>query len=114
MSEIQLQRYFLGAITKGCPWLRLWRRMVGVAEVRGVKVSFGSKGQADLYGFDDQGHAYEIELKSATGRVSDDQERWGLFCVSRGVRYYLLKARPGEDRDVTVARWIAELKEGRS
>lgn len=113
MSEITLQRHFLGAITKGCPWLRLWRRMVGVAEVRGVKVSFGIKGQADLYGFDDRGLAYEVELKSATGRASEEQKKWGTFCLSRGVKYYLLQAHARESTQETVARWVAELNEGR-
>lgn len=113
-GEIELQRHFLGAITRACPWLRLFRRMVGMAEVRGHKVSFGVKGQSDLYGFDDQGRTYEIELKAAGGRVSLEQSQWGLFCLTWNVKYYLLQARAGETRDETVARWCAELTAGRA
>lgn len=60
-------------------WLRLWRVNVGVARTmdgRGV-VRFGVPGMADLTGILACGRRLEVEVKSARGRVSQDQRAFG-------------------------------------
>ena len=109
VSENDLQRALLGALPARLPSLRLFRRMVGSAEVRGTTVSFGLKGQCDLHGARMGGQAVEVELKSATGKMSEEQKRWKTWCVSWGIQHYCLVARRNETLSQTMDRWIAEL-----
>ena len=108
--ELDLQAALLGEVPKRFETLRLWRRQVGMAEVRGRVVRFGVPGQADLHGFDDEGRAYEVELKGVGGRLSDEQVRWCAFCRGMKVRYALLQARKDETMQQTIDRWVQELR----
>ena len=107
--ETQLQRMLLAAVPYKLPWLRLYRRMVGQAEVRGAQVRFGVKGQCDLYGFTRGGRHVEIELKSVSGRMSPEQCAWRDSLVGWNVAWFCLSARVGETDEEVVARWLAEL-----
>jgi len=107
--ENELQAKLLAEAPKHLPDLRLFRRMVGVGNVGGREVRFGIRGQADLYGYWKGGIGVEIELKSASGRLSDDQRRWASWCEGWGVRCLVLQARADESAAETVSRWLAEL-----
>jgi hypothetical protein len=109
MIETELQKLLLLAAPAALPNVRLFRRNTGVATYGERKVKFGIKGQCDLYGLLRGGQHLEIELKSATGSLSLDQQRWRDFCVKWGVTYLLLRAISNETPKQTVARWIAEL-----
>ncbi len=111
-EETILQQALLGAVPCFLPGLRLYRRMVGMAEVHGSKVSFGIKGQCDLYGFTRSGRAVEVELKSATGTLSDQQKAWRDSLAGWGVFWICLTQRRGETHNDTIQRWLAELRAG--
>lgn len=84
--------------------------MVGRAAVQGGReVRFGIPGQADLYGYWRGGSAVEVELKSASGRVGEDQKRWLAWCDRWGVQSLVLQAKADEAAEETVDRWITEL-----
>jgi len=85
--------------------LRVWRQNVGVAvpltptvraALRNIEhriVRFGIPGAADLTGILPDGRRLEVEIKTAIGRQSQQQERFeamitrfgGLYIVARGV-----------------------------
>lgn len=100
----------LAAIPRELPWLRLYRRMVGTAEVRGRMVSFGIKGQFDLYGFTDKGEHVEVELKAAGGKCSDEQFAWLMSLQDGWAICTVLHARRDESLDATIKRWLYELR----
>lgn len=110
VRESELQARLLGAIPSRIPSLRLFRRMVGAAEVRGATVSFGVKGQADLHGYWQGGRGIEVELKAAGGRLSEEQKRWRSFCERWGVEHRVLTARADETAEETIERWLSELQ----
>jgi len=109
MIETELQKLLLLAAPAALPNIRLFRRNTGVATYGERKVKFGIKGQCDLYGLLRGGQHWEIELKSAVGSLSLDQQRWRDFCEGWKVPYVLLKALHGDSTDRTIARWITEL-----
>lgn len=107
MSEAQLMdavRLALGSAVD----LVLWRNNVGVAEHwsgrEAVRVRYGlAPGSADLVGaLAPSGRWFALELKTATGRTTEEQEQWlslvrrmgGFACVVRSVR----EARAALDR----------------
>lgn len=81
MTETQLMHQILWACTRD-PSVRLWRNHVAVAvPIRGESTPqrFGQPGSPDLIGsvtVDGVAIALGIEVKTATGRVSDLQRAW--------------------------------------
>jgi hypothetical protein len=112
--ETLLQAAFLKAQPFAIPSLRLFRRNVAKVRVEGRMVSFGIKGQSDLYGVLRGGRHIELELKSATGKPRKGQKEWQAWCEAWGVLCLILKQRTGESVDETVARWLHELSEALS
>ncbi len=92
-SERQIQNAILRAFgTKR--WMRLWRANSGVAQIGRRIVRFGVPGQADLTGILPDGRRIEVEIKSATGRQTQDQKNFqrmierfrGLYVLARSVK----------------------------
>lgn len=85
-TESAIMREIHAAIG-GRPDVRLWRRNVGVATPLGSRraIRFGLPGQADLEGIvGPEGWHLEIEVKSPTGRLSEEQRRWGEMTIALG------------------------------
>ena len=92
MTEKQIQNSIIRELgTK--PWLRIWRANVGVARINRRVVRFGIPGQADLTGILYDGRKIEIEIKSATGRQTQDQKNFqaiierfnGIYILARSI-----------------------------
>jgi len=113
--ESTLQTALLLAAPRELPDLRLFRRNIGTSHVvrkgGGVRaITFGVAGQSDLYALVRGGKHIEIELKSATGRLTTDQAGWAAFCHSWGVQHIVLHAEPDETTEQTIQRWCSELR----
>jgi hypothetical protein len=82
-------RLALGSV----PGLVLWRNNIGVADVRDYKVRFGvgGPGGADLIGCLN-GRFIAIEVKTATGRQSNDQRIFQALVESKGGVYVILRS----------------------
>lgn len=92
MTESQLQdkiRLALGRV----PGLVLWRNNCGTAEVRGYRIKFGvgNPGGADLIGILN-GRFLAIEIKTANGRQSPDQQRFQGVVEGKGGLYVILRS----------------------
>lgn len=98
MKESALQdeiRLALGRI----PELVLWRNNIGVGEVRhraddrGYKIRFGvgGPGGSDLIGLY-RGRFVAVEIKTPTGRQSDDQRTFQTLVESKGGIYIVLRS----------------------
>ena len=95
MTETDICKAILAAICKRYSGRGLfYRRNVGAIKIADRYVEFGIAGQADIAGILG-GDAYEIEIKSATGRQSPAQKRW-QSAVERAGGVYIL-ARSVED-----------------
>lgn len=88
----------------------LWRNNVGTGEKRGhfIRFGVGGPGGADLLGIyrssAGAGVFLAVEIKSATGRQSEEQVRFASLVRSLGGEYAVL-------RSVEDARaWVAELR----
>ena len=70
------------------------RNNTGMAEVHGQFIRFGlGKGGADLVGMQrGSGRAVAFEVKTATGRVSDDQKKWGAKFTALGGFYRVVRS----------------------
>lgn len=87
------------------PGVRVWRQNSGKVVfrdgARGVR-SFQAgvpKGAGDLSGlYERNGKRIEIETKSATGRITDEQKRWGEFI--RGYNGLYMLATQSSARNV--------------
>lgn len=82
------------------PWLRIWRQNTGMAQYSAVDgshrtVRFGLPGQADLSGILNDGRRLEIEVKTARGRQSEQQQNYQRMIERFGGVYIL--ARSVED-----------------
>lgn len=110
--ESQLQAQLLLAAPSAIPNLRLFRRNVGVARMRGAVVQFAIAGQSDLYGLVRGGRHIEVELKAASAprNLPADQESWANWCVAWGIPHVVLRASKDESDEQTVARWCEELR----
>lgn len=75
-------RLILGTDPVAC----FWRNNTGVAETRGYTIRYGlGNGSADLIGVF-RGRFVAVEVKTPTGRQSEDQKRWqALVEGKRGV-----------------------------
>ena len=111
VKESALQVALFLTAPKELPSIRLFRRNVGGARIRGQVVKFGVAGQADLYALVRGGGHIEVELKAVAGRLSPEQESWRNWCVAWGIPHVVLQAGKGESVEQTVGRWCAELKE---
>jgi hypothetical protein len=107
--ETLLQTHLLLVAPEHLPSLRLFRRNIATANMRGYKVQFGIPGQCDLYGLLRGGRHLEIELKSATGSLKPDQKAWRAWCIEWGITHLVLKAQKEETIEETVERWVVEL-----
>lgn len=94
---------------KRLPDVRLFRRNIAVARIHKRVVHFAVAGQCDLYGITRGGRHLEIELKSATGTMSDEQLAWQRWCLAWSVPHVVLRAERDEEPVQTVARWCDEL-----
>lgn len=91
VSESDFQRALMDAIGSN-PRFRLWRQLVGKFYWMDHDGNFHPlrvgppKGAADLTGFVwGTGTRIEWEVKSASGRLSPEQERWGRAMNAGGV-----------------------------
>jgi hypothetical protein len=111
--ERDLKAAFLLAAPRELPTLRLFNRPVMRVQLHDPDrtIAVGVKGQCDLYGLVQGGLHIELELKTATGTLSDKQLAWQSFCRSWGVPHLMLKAIAGETVDTTVKRWCGEVGE---
>ena len=108
--ESQLQARLLLAAPARLPSLRLFRRNIGEAKLRGGHtVSFGIKGQADLYGIVRGGRIIEVELKAAGRQLSLEQKQWQTWCLEWEIPHVVLRALKNESEVETVERWLTEL-----
>ena len=96
MREADLQAAILHEFGSR-PDIRLWRANVLVARTKdGRVVKAGVKGQADLSGlWLPDGQRIEIEVKSPSGRQSQEQKRWQAMILRFGGIY--VTARSLED-----------------
>lgn len=105
MTEHQLQNSILRAFAT-LPGLRLWRANTGVARYGNRTVRFGVPGQADLTGIlpvtlvcpacgieaGRLGVRLEIEVKSETGKQSDEQRAYENIVTRFGGIYILARS----------------------
>lgn len=108
--ESKLQALLLIAAPERFPDLRLFRRNVGAAKIRGFTVRFALPGQCDLYGMTRGGQHYEVELKGPGKKLEPDQVKWRDWCLEWKVPHIVLTAMKMETETETVERWISELE----
>ena len=80
------------------PNIRLWRRNVGLARPvhQTHLIFFGVKGEADLQGIIyPRGRFLAIEVKTNSGRLTKEQERWRDMIIKFGGAY--IEARSLDD-----------------
>jgi hypothetical protein len=109
MKESALQVALLLEAPARLPEIRFFRRNVGGVRVHGKTVKFGIRGQCDLYGLVRGGKCVEVELKSATGRLSPDQKKWAKWCNEWDLPHIVLTAKREETEKETIDRWCTEL-----
>ena len=120
MSESQFQKEILKAF-KDDDNIKIFRRNVGgMRDDNGQFVRFGEAGQSDLYGWIVQhwcpfcnrcceGTHFEIELKSADGTLTPEQEKWlKMVAANNGIAIVL---RPIEGDPVGLRDRICRLLE---
>ena len=86
--------------------MRIWRANVGVARYGDRVVVFGLPGQADISGLLPGGIRLEIEVKSPTGRQSEDQRNFQAMIERFGGVYVL--ARSVEDVWDKIGKYLQE------
>lgn len=70
-----------------------WRQNSGVAFVHGRKMTLGPQGIPDILMVRAGGRLVGIEVKSATGKLRNDQKLWALKAYRVGVDVYLVRSR---------------------
>jgi len=120
MSESQFQKEILKAF-KDDPNIKIFRRNIGgTKKENGSYVRYGQTGQSDLYGWIvehrcpfcnrlQEGTHFEIELKSADGKLTDKQKEW-LEMAARNNAIALL-LRPIESDPMRLRERIVRLLE---
>ena len=91
MTESQIQAAIIRTFGT-LPTMRIWRANTGAARFGNQIVRFGVPGQADLTGILPDGHRLEIEVKSATGRQSQDQANYQRMIERFGGVYILARS----------------------
>lgn len=86
------------------PYLRIWRQGVGAAWLGGAgqrrMVRFGLPGMADVSGILRCGRRVEIECKTATGRLTLEQRRWGEMVTAYGALYVLARSTADVEHEI--------------
>lgn len=109
--ERDLQNHFRIWASERIKDVRVFVRSVGVFELEDGRVfRAGLRGQSDLYAITKGGRHIEIEVKSKTGKLTPDQERWRDWCQSFGVPWFLLKPEGDETQGQTLERGIQMLR----
>ena len=92
MSEIRIQQEILQAIGARDD-LRVWRNQTGaLRDERGRLVRFGLPGSADILGILKGGRFLAIEVKSPTGRQSEQQHNFERMVRNMGGLYILARS----------------------
>lgn len=93
MSEHAVQQAILARLG-AVPGLLVWRNNTGaVKDARGQLVRFGVPGSADVFGVSaPSGRFVAIEVKSAVGRATELQQRWGAVVQGLGGVYLLVRS----------------------
>lgn len=108
--ESELQSALLLAAPARLPMLRLFRRNIGEARLRGgYTVQFAIPGQCDLYAIVRDGGHVEIELKGLKTRIEPEQRAWADWCAEWRVPYLLLRPAASETKQETIERWCREI-----
>ena len=108
--ESEFQTALLLAAPARLPTLRLFRRNIGEARLRGGHtVQFAIPGQCDLYGCVRGGGHVEIEIKGLKTRIEPEQKAWAAWCVEWRIPYLLLRPQKEETTPQTVDRWCREI-----
>lgn len=89
-SEAEIQREIM--LWLSSHGARVIRMNVGRAKLHGRWVAFGAPGMADLLVMLPGGRYAWVEVKSATGRQSEDQLRFASIVESVGGRYVLARS----------------------
>lgn len=101
MAEREISAAILAAFGRN-PYLRLWRQGVGAAWIGDGRsrrmVRFGLPGMADLSGILACGRRVEIEVKTETGRLTVDQQRWGAMVAAFGALYAVARSTADVER----------------
>ena len=85
------------------PGLRLWRANTGVARLGNRIVRFGVPGQAELTGILSDGRRLEVEVKSPTGKQTDDQRNYQTMIERFGGVYVLARCVDDVERAINAA-----------
>ena len=115
--ESELLAALLLVAPREVPAMRVFRRNVAFIQIKDPehgkdrKMRFGVKRQCDTYALVAGGLHLELELKSATGRLTPEQREWRSFCATWRIPYRLLFPTPGETPAETVMRWCVEIRE---
>ena len=93
MTEHEIQQRILLALGAK-PGVRVWRNNTGaLTDINGRLVKFGLQGSADILGIlAPNGRFLGIEVKSATGRQSDQQRNFQTMIESHGGLYILARS----------------------
>lgn len=111
MSELDLDKAFLQAIPYAMPNVMAFQRPIVNTEAKGGWwIRAGVPGQADIYVVVKGGRHIEVETKMASRKLRPAQEAWRIRCEHMGITYLVLRARTGETANMTVARWVDELR----
>lgn len=90
LSEHDIQALILIYVTS-LPNAFAFRMNTGKARMGGRFVTFGIPGQPDIFAII-QGRFVGIEVKTATGRQSKDQQNWQRNCERAGGLYILARS----------------------
>jgi len=93
MSETQLLTQVMRALAIE-PGVIAWRSNTRTLRLGGRLTRFGlGNGSADVIGLvSPSGRFLALELKTETGRVSDEQKKWGQAVVKAGGMYAVVRS----------------------
>lgn len=83
MTENEIQKAILERLAL-IPGLVFWRSNSGVSRSGGRFVRFGLPGQGDITGILPGGRRFELEVKTATGKLSPEQVEFGAKVNAAG------------------------------
>lgn len=89
-TESDIQRDILAMLTERGVFH--WRQNSGVAFVHGRKMTLGPQGIPDILTVRPGGYLVGMEVKSATGKLRNDQKLWALKAYRVGVEVYLVRS----------------------
>jgi hypothetical protein len=110
-SEADLGAALVLAFPSAFPRLMIFRRQILNVETKdGWRARAGVRGQADYYVMGHRTHV-EVETKLPRGKWYAEQIAWRTRCTDLGIPYLIAQPRLHEEPDVTVQRWLLELRE---